>query len=997
MNMKMTRYGKKSVFLNLGFLLLIGFLFSENAFCQNSPNDKIKNFSYQIPRLSPLPASVAGIENCRISLSGSWTFGINERANGTIQVPGEWEMQGFFVKEGETGKYSKSFSIPADWSGRRIKVRFDAVSSHAYVKVNGRIVGEHEGSFVPFEFDITDKLNFNGENLLEVDVQALTISDRMSALSQYAAHTIGGILRKVTLFALPDASISDIFVTTTFDSEYKNADLKLITGLTNESPNSASIQLNYILKDADDKVILDKKLSLDNELKSGQVTKKENVFTIRKPKHWNPEHPYLYQLTTQLLVNNQYVQELTQKIGFRQIKVNGNQLLVNGRPIKLRGVNRHVVHPLTGRSITPELCRKDAELFRAGNCNYIRTSHYPPSEEFLEAADELGLFVESEACLNWIQHHASPIWKKWDYQDIKFLPYMLYANIERISASKNHPSIIIWSIANESRWSPLWERVNQVVKEIDPSRPTTFHDQCWGGFNNAGSKADIAVYHYPNAMGPAKCDENTERPTLFGEYDHISCYNRKELVTDPGVRSAYGPVLTQMYDSIYYHQGCLGGAIWSGIDDTFYMPDGRIVGYGPWGPIDGWRRPKPEYWGMKKAYAPVKVMNIDNIKIQDGAVRLQVENRYNFTNLDQIKIVTKIDGKEGTVKANIAPKSKGFIKVPVLSNSKELYISFMDPRGFMANEELIRLVPEADPVISDNNVEFIISEKPLTWHVHSANQRFIISKETGIITSAFLHDELVLDHGPVFCILAMNNDNGGKPNVANSTYQNDIHPIKNYPFYTLFASSISIEKTDNGDVLVDMDIKYNEGSGKQTYLIKKNGIVEVSYKVKYEKGDIKPRQYGMIFQLPKSMDMISWDRQGAFSTYPSNDIGRNKGMAKLDARHLAIVEPIGEKPEMHWKDEANDLGSRDFRATRTNIKWAELSNEKGLGIYVISDGAQSVRSWLQDERIQLLVADYNNAGAEPFYGGLYTADRVQIKKGQVIEGKLQFSLKQIKK
>ena len=108
MNMKMTRYGNKSVFLNLGFLLLIGFLFSGEAFCQNSPNDKIKNIPYQIPRLSPFPASVEGVENCRISLNGSWTFGINERASGTIQVPGEWEMQGYFVKEGETGKYRRN-------------------------------------------------------------------------------------------------------------------------------------------------------------------------------------------------------------------------------------------------------------------------------------------------------------------------------------------------------------------------------------------------------------------------------------------------------------------------------------------------------------------------------------------------------------------------------------------------------------------------------------------------------------------------------------------------------------------------------------------------------------------------------------------------------------------------------------------------------------------------------------------------------------------------
>lgn len=974
------------------FPVLIVTLIICDSFSQNDTTKETKNFPYQIPRLSPIPSTVEGAKSCSLSLNGEWDFAIQERIKGKIQVPGEWEMQGYFVKEGETASYSKIFSVPTDWQEKRVKLRFDAVSSYARVKVNGNIVGEHEGSFVPFELDITSELNFNERNILEIDVEALTISDRMAALSQYAAHTIGGLLRKVSVFALPETNISDIFVTTTFDSKYKNADLQLLTTLANESQYPASTQIIYILRDTSGNVILSEKVSSKDVISIGQEMATKDVFAIRKPEHWNPEHPYLYQLTIQLFVNDHFAQELRQKLGFRQVMVKGNQLIVNGKPVKLHGVNRHVVHPLRGRSLTSELCRKDAELFREANCNYIRTSHYPPSEEFLIAADELGLFVESEANLNWIQHHASPIWRKWDYQNTKYLPYMINANVERIAATKNHPSIIIWSIANESKWSPLWERVNLIVKEIDSSRPTTFHDQCWGGFNNAGSKADIAVYHYPNAMGPAKCDENTDRPTLFGEYDHVSCYNRRELATDPGIRSAYGPKLVQMYDSIYYYKGCLGGAIWSGIDDTFHMPDGRIVGYGPWGPIDGWRRTKPEYWGMRKAYAPVRVKHRDKIKVQDGAVRIQVENRYDFTNLDKVNIIAKIDGDEQLIGANIAPHSEGVIVVPVGPRSKELHISFADPRGFVVNEEVIQLIPEAPLIISKKEQDFEISEIQSAFHIKSASQQIIVSKETGIITSAFVYGKLVLEQGPVFGIVLMNKDNGGKPNVANSTYQNDIHTIKDYPFYTLFAENLFVKKQSNGDVFINMDVTYNEGNGEQTYLIKRNGEIEATYKVTYKKDKIRPRQYGMIFQLPKSMDEISWERVGQFSIYSDDDISRNKGSALLNARHLATVESIGESPEKLWKNEANDLGSKDFRATKSNIKWLRIQNEQSHGIWIYSDGNQASRSWLQDERIQLLVADYNNGGAEPFYGGLYTQDRIEIEKGQVFEGKVKFIL-----
>ena len=127
---------------------------------------------------------------------------------------------------------------------------------------------------------------------------------------------------------------------------------------------------------------------------------------------------------------------------------------------------------------------------------------------------------------------------------------MVRANMDNVLAGRNHPSIIIWSLGNESKWSPLWEKVNKIVKEMDPSRPTSFHDQCWGGFNNAGSNADVANYHYPGINGP-KATDTMSRPTLFGEYAHLSTYNRRELLTDPGVRSAYNEPLVQFYDSIY--------------------------------------------------------------------------------------------------------------------------------------------------------------------------------------------------------------------------------------------------------------------------------------------------------------------------------------------------------------------------------------------------------------------------------------------------------------
>ena len=506
-NYKMFLIKKLNTKIILSILFVLFFCYQ--SFCQSNQID-----GFEIPRLSPRPSAVANVQQPQISLNGKWDFQISgQAAQHAINVPGEWEMQGFTVNEGKTAIYNHELNIPSDWKNKKIKIRFDGVSSHAVIKVNGIKVGEHEGSFVPFEMDITSVLK-EDKNILQVEVQANTISDKLACTSQYAVHTVGGLLRNVTLFVLPQTNISNIIANTTFDKQYRNAVLQITTTIEDNVASS----LHYTLKDVEGKVVLQK-------TQTGNHPQSISNFNIKQPQQWNPEHPYLYELTTELIQNGKVIETLKQKIGFRQVEVKGNLLLVNGKPVKLRGVCRHSIYPLTGRSVADSLDIKDAVLFREGNCNYIRTSHYPPSETFLNACDSLGLFVESESSLCWIDHGAAPIWKLWNYKDEKFLPYMVAANVEKMVAQRNHPSIIIWSLGNESVWSDLWAKVNEVTKKLDPSRPTTFHDQCWGGFNNAGSKADIAVYHYPGINGPQACD-TMSRPVLFGEYAHVSCYSR---------------------------------------------------------------------------------------------------------------------------------------------------------------------------------------------------------------------------------------------------------------------------------------------------------------------------------------------------------------------------------------------------------------------------------------------------------------------------------------
>lgn len=945
---------------------------------------KVDDFT--VPTLTPFPVSVSGVRNPVISLNGRWDFGIKGDAGKTqkIQVPGEWEMQGFTVNEGETAVYSRPLEIPSDWKGKPVFIRFDAASSHARVRVNGREVGEHEGSFVPFETEITGALNYTSDRL-EVEVQALTISDRLACTSQYACHTVGGLLRKITLFTTAPVCIKGNYTSVVFDPDYRDANLVIRSLVNNHTGLDAKVRLSFSLTDSTGKEVAKTAVSVSLAGLAGADGTAGTRMKIRKPEHWNPEHPYLYTLTTSLLMDGKTVQTIRQKAGFRQIEIRGNRVLVNGSAVKLHGINRHSVYPLTGRSTSPELDRRDAELFREANCNYIRTSHYPPSEEFLNAADELGLFVECEASLCWIQHGASPIWQLWNYLDEKFLPYMVRANTDNITANRNHPSVIIWSLGNESRWSPLWEKVLTVVKQIDPTRPTSFHDQCWGGYNNAQSKADIANYHYPGINGPRAAD-TMSRPTLFGEYAHLSTYNRRELLTDPGVRSAYAAPLKMFYDSIYHYDGNLGGAIWSGIDDIFHMPDGRIVGYGPWGPLDAWRRPKPEYRGMKKAYSPVRVTGITWPEINRGYFEFIIENRYDFTDLKEVKIEAGIDGILQPVATAIPPHGKGVIKIPCRTDVRTVTISITDPRGFQADEERYEKSEPAAPE-SQKPVSVTFTENDGAILVYQGDIRYSISKSNGIITGAIKGGIPVLTRGPVFCVVPMNDDNGGKPNVAGETYQNNITPLKNYPLYTLFATGLETKQSIGG-IRIAMNLTYTSGKGRQSYLFTTDGKLVTEYEVQYSGQDSIPYQYGLMVELPKYMDKLSWKRNGEFTTYPANDIARIEGVAMLNARHLNGVEEPGILMEGDWKDDANDLGSNDFRSTKRFILEASLSDRADNRIKVISDGKQFSRSWLQDEHIQWLIADYSNAGSEPFYGSPHSDGRISIKnktlKGKVV-------------
>jgi len=255
-------------------------------------------------RWTPFPSSVSGLNDIKIDLNGTWQFNtspgkdffLNKKQSGwkTIEVPGEWVMQGYTVKSGEYAGYARSFKIPSNWKGKRIVLKCEAIYSECKIWLNSRFAGEHLGGMTPFEIDITSLVR-SGENNISIAVRSESLADTLSGASTYAVHPLGGISRPICLIVLPEVNIASFHVSTTFDPDYKDATLKTDMKIANETACEQKAVLKLTLRDASGKITSavgnsNRRISLS----PNTVTREIIDLTVSRPKKWDPEHPKLY-------------------------------------------------------------------------------------------------------------------------------------------------------------------------------------------------------------------------------------------------------------------------------------------------------------------------------------------------------------------------------------------------------------------------------------------------------------------------------------------------------------------------------------------------------------------------------------------------------------------------------------------------------------------------------------------------------------------------------
>ena len=591
----------------------------------------------------------------------------DDRAWTAFPVPANWEVNGYgtpiyasagyvfkidpprvmgtpkqkfttFEERNPVGQYRRSFTLPEGWSDGQTFLRFEGVMSAFYVWINGKQVGYSQGSMEPSEFNITTYLQ-PGENQIAVEVYRYSDG---SYLEDQDFWRFGGIHRDVLLYHTGDVRLTDYAVRTLPDAAYRNFTLQIDPefavyrgergeGYTFEATltDAGGEQVEQLAIPIEPVLDLNHKAANMNEWfpqrgprKLGRMTA-----TITAPQRWTAETPYLY--TLHLVLKNaqgEVVERASQRLGFRSVEVKNGQVLINGEPIRFRGVNRHEHDPLTARVMTEERMLQDVLLMKRANINAVRTAHYPDVPRWYELCDSLGLYVMDEAD---IEEHglrgtlaSTPDWHA----------AFLDRAVRMAERDKNCTSVVFWSMGNESGYGPNFAAISAWLHDFDPTRPVHYEGAQGVGGSPDPATVDVISRFYPRVKAdylnpgiPEGADaeraenarwerlleiaerENDTRPVLTSEYAH-------------SMGNALGN-FQEYWDEIYSHPRMLGGFIWDWCDQGILrtLPDGRTqMAYGGDfgdqpnlkafcmnGVIFADRTYGPKYDEVKRVYQPV--------------------------------------------------------------------------------------------------------------------------------------------------------------------------------------------------------------------------------------------------------------------------------------------------------------------------------------------------------------------------------------------------------
>jgi len=880
-----------------------------------------------------------------ISLNGNWKFhwvknpsarpttfhhlDYNDKDWNSIKVPGNWETQGFgkpiYLDErypfttqwpnvpqdyNPVGTYRKVVDLDSEFLSEDVILHFEAIKA-VYIYVNGQYAGYAQGSKTSSEFNISKYLN-NGRNLIALQMYRWT--DACYLESQDMLR-MSGIERDVYLYTRPKIYIEDYYTSTTLDDNYDKGIFNGRVTILNESDQDAKRNVFLeILKGETSIYNINENLSIDANSK---VNFNAN-YIIEKVKQWSAETPNLYTIKIALTDadNQDNNQHITKQFGFKRVEIKNSQVLINGKAIYIRGVDRHETDPFTGHVVSQETMLKDIRLMKQNNINAVRSAHYPNNNYWLDLCDKYGLYVIDEAN---IESH--PLAISEDTQignEMSWLPAHLERTKHMYYRDRNHPSIYSWSLGNEAGEGEIFRNTYLWLKEQDDNRIVQYEP---AGKENY---TDIYCPMYPKPeylINHGK--SNSDKPSIMIEYAHA-------------MGNSVGN-LQDYWDIIETYSNLQGGYIWDWVDQSLEYKDENGKPYLAYGhdyhpdlPTDGnflnnglvdpYRNPHPHLSEVKKVYEPIQFNYLGN-----GGV--EIENKNFFLDLSdkflELRLLT--DGKASIIKTNISVKLQPQSKTNMIF--PEIPDMFIPESEIILEVALIQnkateLIPKGHEIawdqfilskgihIESNSVKGNVLEIETTKSgIQIKNNRvdLIIDSNSGEIASwAFENKEITKQPiRPNFWRPPIDNDLGNSMDKWAKIWQDATY---NYSA-KLVSKPINVYEKVAFEVLYSSPQKDAEIS--VWYRLHLNGQLEVDYNYKSIKTDLPniPR-LGMYMTLDNSFTNMSWYGKGPKESYWDRKTGQKIGV------YNATIETQFER-----YSRPQETGNK------TDIRWMEISSE----------------------------------------------------------------------
>lgn len=879
------------------------------------------------------------------SLDGDWKFNwvknpkdriknfykkdLDDKSWKTIPVPANWEVEGYDhpiylderypfetkwpntpVDYNPVGTYRHSFEISKDWTNQDVILHFAGAKSAMYLYINEQFVGYSQGSKTPTEFKISDYVQ-PGKNLLAI--QMYRWSDA-SYLESQDMLRMSGIEREVYLYTKPKVAIRDFQVIADLDKNYQNGLFSNVVEIVNASSEKATRNLHVQVLD-DEKTLLNFKKDLEiNAKDTTKIKIEELILNIKK---WSAEIPNTYTLNINLTDkattdNNQFIQK---KIGFRKIEIINSQLLVNGQPIYIRGVNRHETDPYKGHVVSKESMELDIRLMKENNINAVRSSHYPNHPYWYDLCDQHGLYVIDEAN---IESHPLAIDEATQLgNEMSWLPAHLDRTQRMYYQDRNHPSIIVWSLGNEAGEGAIFRSTYQWLKAVDPTRPVQYEPAQMEDYT------DIFCPMYPNVKKLENyAKDNPTRPSIMIEYAHA-------------MGNSVGN-LQDYWDVIEKYPALQGGYIWDWVDQSleYLDEDGKpYLAYGhdfhPDLPTDGnflnnglvdpYRKPHPHLAEVKKVYQPFKFYWNKNHR------EIKIKNNNFFANLKDVilkwsVLENGVQTQSGSIVAvDISPQATESFMIPfkAFSKQKEVILTvelvLKKEQGLLGKDHEIGFeqfilnqytTPEIDST-KGSHLNIVDDQKAFT--IRGGATQLKIDRQTGEIQH-WSYDKKLITNQPIrpnFWRPPTDNDLGNGMQTWAKIWKEATEKAK----ATLAKAPI---KTANR-VTFSLSYQLPENIAKLTmdYSLNSDGALSVDYNFKPLKDSLPnlPR-IGIYLTLPNDFTKTSWYGRGPQETYwdrkTAGKIGIYKGLIKDQFHRYSRPQETGNKTDLRWMTVASN-------------------------------------------------------------------------------------------